>query len=89
MSPLRTTMTVAARAALAVVCSLTWFGFASAQSTKPDRYQRSYEIYNYLTTGESGAQRGEALYFYKCWMCHNQYTKPQVPLQGQIGRAHV
>jgi mono/diheme cytochrome c family protein len=40
-----------------------------------DDLQRSVRIYNYRMTAESGPQRGEVLYFYKCWMCHNKYTK--------------
>ncbi len=40
-----------------------------------DDYQRSTDIYLYRTTARSGAQRGEELYYYKCWMCHNQFAK--------------
>jgi len=40
-----------------------------------DDLQRSVRIYNYKMTAESGPQRGEVIYFYKCWMCHNKYTK--------------
>ena len=36
--------------------------------------QRSYEIYNYNIAATSGAQRGEAIYYFKCWVCHNDYT---------------
>lgn len=47
---------------------------APAGPTVIDPYQRSYEIWNYQTVAKSGAARGEELYFYKCWMCHNQYV---------------
>ena len=40
-----------------------------------DDYQRSTDIFLYRTTARSGAQRGEELYYYKCWMCHNQFAK--------------
>lgn len=33
--------------------------------------QRSIQINDYDVAGKSGAARGEILYFYKCWMCHN------------------
>lgn len=33
-----------------------------------DEYQRSTDIYSYKTTAKSGAQRGEEIYYYKCWM---------------------
>ena len=36
--------------------------------------QRSTEIYNLNTMAPGGAQRGEELYYYKCWMCHNAYS---------------
>ena len=48
---------------------------APAGPTVIDPYQRSYEIYNYQTTAKSGPQRGEELYFFKCWVCHNQYVQ--------------
>jgi cytochrome c2 len=52
----------------------------ASQSTgeKPapkDEYQRSTEIYTYRTTAKSGPQRGEEIYYYKCWVCHNQFAK--------------
>ena len=36
--------------------------------------ERSVAIYNFKTTAESGPLRGEEIYYYKCWICHNQYT---------------
>src|SRR6476660_2593411 len=40
-----------------------------------DDYQRSARLDTYRVIAESGAGRGENIYFYKCWMCHNQYAK--------------
>jgi len=40
-----------------------------------DDLQRSLRLDTYRILGDSGAARGENIYFYKCWMCHNQYTK--------------
>ena len=37
-----------------------------------DPYQRSADNFVFKTTAESGPQRGEELYFYKCWFCHSQ-----------------
>ena len=59
----------------------------AAEPVKPDTYQRSYEIYNYQTVATSGPQRGEELYFYKCWMCHNQYAKTGPLLKGIYTRS--
>ena len=36
--------------------------------------QRSIRIDNYNLVTDNGPERGEVLYFFKCWMCHNQYT---------------
>ncbi|HWF38952.1 MAG TPA: carboxypeptidase regulatory-like domain-containing protein [Candidatus Acidoferrales bacterium] len=37
--------------------------------------QRSYLIDHYEEVAESGPERGENIYFHKCWVCHNQYYK--------------
>ena len=58
---------------------------ASAQAQDP--YQRSADIYRYRTAGQSGVARGESIYYYKCWICHNQYTTTGGPhLKGLFGR---
>ena len=36
--------------------------------------QRSVALYKFKTAAQSGAQRGEEIYYFKCWMCHNEYT---------------
>src|ERR1700731_4032239 len=48
---------------------------AAAADISTDDLQRSLRLDTYQILGESGAARGENIYFYKCWMCHNQYTK--------------
>jgi virginiamycin B lyase len=52
---------------------------APHNSTEPtvnaDPLQWSYRIDRYQLAGDSGAARGEIIYYFKCWMCHNQYTK--------------
>lgn len=54
-----------------------------------DDLQRSVRIYNYKMTAESGPQRGEVLYFYKCWMCHNKYTKSAPYLSDLLQRPRL
>ena len=78
------------RVALAIASAAALLSVAAGQAAepvKPDTYQRSYEIYNYQTTATSGPQRGEELYFYKCWMCHNQYAKTGPLLKGIYSRS--
>jgi mono/diheme cytochrome c family protein len=48
---------------------------AADAGTPVDPLQWSYRIDRYKLAGDSGAARGEIIYYYKCWMCHNQYTK--------------
>ena len=53
---------------------------SSSAAARPDSgnsamtLQRSVKIFNYKTTAERGPLRGEEIYYYKCWMCHNSYT---------------
>ena len=47
----------------------------SAKVMHTDEYQRSARLDTYKVIADSGAGRGENIYFYKCWMCHNQYAK--------------
>ena len=48
---------------------------ASGNVMHTDNYQRSARLDTYKVIADSGAGRGENIYFYKCWMCHNQYAK--------------
>ncbi len=47
----------------------------AAEKDATDDLQRSLRLDNYRIIADSGAGRGENIYFFKCWMCHNQYTK--------------
>jgi hypothetical protein len=55
--------------------------------------ERSVAIYNFKTTAESGPLRGEEIYYYKCWICHNQYTiqagTGAVPLKDLFKRGRL
>lgn len=45
------------------------------KSPQRDPYQRSTDIFTYTVRSKSGPVRGEELYYYKCWICHNQFAK--------------
>ena len=62
---------------------------APTQQTTADEYQRSADIYAYKTSAKSGPQRGEELYYYKCWMCHNQYARTGPPLKDLYKRMRL
>jgi hypothetical protein len=67
-------------------------GTAASGSSAP-ALERSVAIYNFKTTAESGPLRGEEIYYYKCWICHNQYTikagTGALPLKGLFQRGRI
>ena len=63
-------------------------GVADAAGTTDD-LQRSLRLDNYTVVADSGPGRGEVIYFYKCWMCHNKYTKGGPYLQELYQRAKL
>ena len=53
-------------------------GQAPARNTELDSqldpYQRSGQIYYHKLMGKSGVERGQHIYYLKCWICHNEYA---------------
>ena len=47
---------------------------AADQGAPPDNLQRSAEILYFKRIAQSGPKRGQEIYFFKCWICHNEYT---------------
>jgi streptogramin lyase/mono/diheme cytochrome c family protein len=77
---LKRTWAVAAAFAIGII--LAGAGFAQAQAPTMQRpaavsndLQRSAEVFTYRQAGASGPARGEVMYYYKCWPCHNEYTR--------------
>src|ERR1700681_2421988 len=62
---------------LAIGMALFTKGRAAAadQEIVTDDLQRSLRLDTYKVVADSGPGRGENIYFYKCWMCYNQYAK--------------
>jgi hypothetical protein len=68
--------------------------WASAQETQGtdktparDPYQKSLRVYEFRKAAESGAERGREVFYYKCWFCHNEFTKDIPKLPGLFQRA--
>jgi streptogramin lyase/mono/diheme cytochrome c family protein len=59
----------------------------SAPEIPTDDLQRSIRIDSYTEVADSGPRRGENLYFFKCWMCHNQYAQAGPYLKDVYSRA--
>ena len=54
---------------------------AQAQPAEPakDYDQRALEIYEFRKAAQSGPHRGQEIYYYKCWMCHNELAQGGAP----------
>jgi streptogramin lyase/mono/diheme cytochrome c family protein len=52
-----------------------------------DDLQRSYRTDHYLEVAESGVERGENIYWHKCWACHNKYQQAAPQLEGLFKHA--
>src|SRR3954452_6425383 len=50
--------------------------------TAKDYNQRALEIYEFRKAARSGPERGEEIFYYKCWFCHNEFTKDIPKLTG-------
>ena len=59
---------------------------ARAQPAEPakDYDQRSLEIYEFRRAVQSGPARGQEIYYYKCWMCHNELAQGGAPKLGGL-----
>src|ERR1700688_1933537 len=62
---------------------------AAAPDLSTDDLQRSRRLDTYKILADSGAARGENIYFYKCWMCHNQYAKSAPLLKDLFQRENL
>jgi mono/diheme cytochrome c family protein len=51
-----------------------------------DYYQRSLQTYEFRKAAQSGPERGREIFYYKCWFCHNEFTKNAPPLAGLYQR---
>src|ERR1700723_793462 len=52
-----------------------------------DDLQRSYRTDKYLEVAESGSDRGQNIYWHKCWACHNKYQQAAPQLEGLFQHA--
>ncbi len=74
------------RCASAQEASSSQQGGATEPKAK-DPYQRSLQVYEFRKAAESGPDRGQEIFYYKCWFCHNEFTKDIPKLTGLYKRA--
>jgi len=73
--------------ALALALSVTETPTAGQAGAAKDPYQRSAEIFEMKTAAAHGPQRGEEIYYVKCWFCHNPLAQQGGPsLKGLFSR---
>jgi mono/diheme cytochrome c family protein len=53
-----------------------------AKPPAKDYYQRSLEIYEFRKAAQSGPERGQEIFYYKCWFCHNEFSDRAPQLKG-------
>src|SRR6266849_7567142 len=53
-----------------------------AKAPAKDYNQRALEIYEFRKAAASGPERGQEIFYYKCWFCHNEFTKDIPKLSG-------
>ncbi len=46
----------------------------AGRATVIDDLQRSTRIFTYQQAAAEGPERGQEIYYYRCWSCHNSYT---------------
>ena len=81
---LLTTAELAGRRALAQEASQQG---GAAEPRAKDPYQRSLQVYEFRKAAGSGPERGQEIFYYKCWFCHNEFTKDIPKLTGLYQRA--
>src|SRR5207249_11576554 len=81
----------ATRVSLAIGMALFVAATAAAADKEiaTDDLQRSLRLDTYRIVADSGAGRGENIYFFKCWMCHNQYAKSAPLLKDLYQRKNL
>jgi len=70
----------------ALILLFAAFNVAHAASADGN-LQRSYQMERYEELAERGPGRGETLYFYKCFVCHNHFAKGGPSLGGLFRRS--
>ncbi len=78
-------------AAAAMIAAIGLAGGVAAQqpdakSPLRDPYSRALQTYQFKKAAASGPERGREIFYYKCWFCHNEYTKHAPQLTGLFQR---
>jgi mono/diheme cytochrome c family protein len=75
-----------------IAATASWITRASSQepsAAAKDYYQRSLEIYEFRKAAPSGPERGQEIFYYKCWFCHNEFVQDVPQLKGLYQKARL
>ena len=64
---------------------------ARAEPAPPakDYNQRALEIYEFRKAAPSGPERGQEIFYYKCWFCHNEFVTDIPQLKGLYQKTNL
>src|SRR5215471_11090798 len=84
MNSIKTTaILVAMLPVLAAAATIGANVFAQEGKTPAKDYnQRALEIYEFRKAAASGPERGQEIFYYKCWFCHNEFVQGIPQLKG-------
>src|SRR5262249_655488 len=77
-----TAMLVGAMALLAAAAGGANVFAQEPKATAKDYNQRAREIYEFRKAAASGPERGQEIFYYKCWFCHNEFVQGIPQLKG-------
>ena len=80
MNSIKATAILAMLAALAAMAANVFA--QEARAPAKDYNQRALEIYEFRKAAASGPERGQEIFYYKCWFCHNEFVQGIPPLTG-------
>jgi mono/diheme cytochrome c family protein len=78
-----TAILVGAMPVLAAAAAIGANAFAQEPKAPAKDYnQRALEIYEFRKAAASGPERGQEIFYYKCWFCHNEFVQGTPQLKG-------
>jgi mono/diheme cytochrome c family protein len=78
---------IATTGALIIAVGHSLGSLSAQESSAKDNYQRSLQIYEFKKAAPRGPARGQEIFYYKCWFCHNEFTKDIPKLTGLFGKS--
>jgi len=79
---------------VSLICGAGYSSRPASTQTEPkqppkDYLQRSLQIYEFRKAAPDGVERGQEIFYYKCWFCHNEYVKDIPQLKGLFQKTNL